>query len=85
MNEYYIVNDIDRPCPSLVTQEINGKLYYLDRTKSNYDGMGKERAINIRDFGFDITEEAGEHIEETKQWCCFCIQSLLPRVSWCCG
>lgn len=53
--KFYIVNQIDKPHPPLVAYETaSGSLNYLDRTKSEYDGMSKDRATPLEDFGFDI-------------------------------
>ena len=51
---FFIVNDTDRPQPSLVAYEReDGKLNYLDRTKKSYDGMDKSRATPLEKFGID--------------------------------
>ena len=54
--KFYIVNNADRPCPELVAYETkDGNLNYLDSTKSAYNGMPKDRATPIEDFGITVT------------------------------
>jgi hypothetical protein len=53
--KFYIVNDLDKPHPPLVAYEtLEGNLNYLDRSKKQYDGMEKDRATSIEDFGFEV-------------------------------
>jgi len=53
--KFYIVNEFDCPYPPLVAYEtVDGKLNYLDRTKNSYDGMSKDRATPLEDFGFEM-------------------------------
>lgn len=55
--EYYIVNEIDRPCERLVTVERDGLLYYIHPDLVHHKGgMSKEQATRVEDFGITVRE-----------------------------
>jgi len=63
--KYVIVNETDRPSPSLVAQVIDGKAHYLDHRLAHFPGLDISHATDIEKFGFLVEEKAG-HVFFTK-------------------
>ena len=54
-NDFYIVNDIDRPEPRLIAQELDGALWYLNPEIRNlFPAMSTRHATRVKDFGIDL-------------------------------
>ena len=59
MNEYYIINEIDRPDADHVVQKINDRgecCYISERLKKWATLQLRDNSTNMKDFGFDIDE-----------------------------
>ena len=60
MNNFYIVNDVDRPEQRHVTILRDGKLHYVHPELSKWGGMSmRDESTSMQDFGFTVTEAGG--------------------------
>ena len=65
--EFYIINDIDRPCPLLVVQTINkkGDAVYVHKDMKGWNerngvfNLADRNPSSLKDFGFDIKIRMG--------------------------
>lgn len=54
-DQFWIVNDMDRPTPHLITEKrADGLLHYIDPGLLNHPPMGASEATRLIDFGIDL-------------------------------
>lgn len=64
MNNFYIVNEFDRPCEKLIAEMwADGKLHYvhpeLRKGGRDYGGMSPDWATSLAEFGVEVKIENG--------------------------
>ena len=53
-NRFYIVNECDRPCETLIAEEVNESLYYIHPEHAGYGPMSVLTKTPVEDFGIDL-------------------------------
>ncbi len=66
-SEFYIINHTDKPCGRLVTQLVNGKLWYMNpELIKSYPAMNlNDESTSLEDFGFEF-RHLGKYVQFIK-------------------
>ena len=63
VRQFFIVNQVDRPCERLIAERRGDKLFYVHPElagKKEYHGMSMNDAVDVQDFGFELVVEGNE-------------------------